>query len=176
MSTPKSRELGTSVAVGLIVGGVIGSVLGIANLQVSNLEIPIGAFVGGVCAAYVLYGKVGLSSLAGALSGLLSFPFFLGLSQALAIFGVIPIPSGPQPSLTDLQGAVAAFTLMDLLAGAVGGSILGAVRHPKTLAPATAAPMYPTGQAKYCVQCGAQLPAGTLTCQHCGARQPEILP
>jgi len=28
-------------------------------------------------------------------------------------------------------------------------------------------------QVRYCIQCGAQLPAGTLTCPHCNAAQPQ---
>jgi Zn-dependent protease/predicted transcriptional regulator len=32
---------------------------------------------------------------------------------------------------------------------------------------------FPPGQVRYCVQCGAQLPLGTLVCPFCGARQPQ---
>jgi hypothetical protein len=170
MSASKPRELGTGIAVGLIVGGLLATVLSVLNLQFSA---PVGAFVGGALAAYVIYDKIGPASIAGALAGLLSLPFFLGLSQIFVIFEIIPIPPGPQPTMAELQSAVVAITLMDLLAGAVAGSILGAVRHPPTPPAATTLPNYPPGQAKYCVQCGAQLAPGSLTCTHCGARQPE---
>jgi len=36
----------------------------------------------------------------------------------------------------------------------------------------TAIPTAPVAQMRYCVQCGAQLPLGTLTCPHCNATQP----
>ena len=170
MHASKPRELGTGIAAGLLVGGVVATLLSIRDLPFSA---PVGAFVGGALAAYVVYDKIGPSTLAGTLAGLLSLPFFLGLSQIFVIFEIIPIPPGPQPAMAELQSAVVAITLMDILAGAVAGSILGAVRHPPTPSPATTLPNYPTGPAKYCVQCGAQLPPGNVACPHCGARQPE---
>jgi len=171
MAVSKSRELGTGVAVGLIAGGVVSSVMSIFNPQIST---PIGAVVAGGLAAYVIYDKIGPATLAGALAGLLSLPFFLGLSQIFLIFGIIPLPTGPQPSLAEFQSAVIAATLMDLVLGAVGGSILGAIHHPPP-APVTA-PLstYPPDQVKYCVQCGARIVPGTVTCPQCGARQPEM--
>lgn len=171
MSISKTHELGTGVAIGTLVGGLLATVLSIPDLPFSA---PVGAFVGGACAAYVLYRKIGPSTLAGALSGLLSLPFFLGLSQILVIFEIIPIPPGPQPTMVELQSAVMAIALMDLLAGAIAGSMLGAVRHrqPAPTEPATMLKT-PLGQAKYCVQCGAQLPPGSMACPHCGAKQPE---
>jgi len=166
----KTRELGTAVAAGLIVGGAVATLLSITEFPYAP---PVGAFIGGAIGAYVLYSKMANSTLAGALSGLLSLPFFLGLSQILLIFEVIPMPSGPQPSLAELQSAVVVIALMDLLAGAVAGSMLGAVHHPPS-APTETVPLggYPPGQVKYCVQCGAQIPAGSLTCPHCNAKQP----
>ena len=172
MAASKSRELGSGVAAGLVAGGLVATVLSIVNF---SFAAPVGAFIGGGVAAYVVYGKIGPATLAGALAGLLSLPFFLGLSQVCVIFGVIPIPPGPQPTMAELQTAVIAITLMDLLAGAMAGSILGAVHHPPK-APATPLATYPPEQVKYCVQCGAQFPRGTLTCPHCGAKQPEMAP
>jgi hypothetical protein len=170
MSASKPRELGTGVAVGLVVGGLVATVLSIGDLPFSA---PVGAFVAGALAAYVVYDKIGPATLAGTLAGLLSLPFFLGLSQILVIFELIPIPPGPQPTMAELQSAVVAITLMDILAGAVAGSLLGAVRHPPAAPSTTTLPNYPAGQAKYCVQCGAQLPTGTRACPHCGAQHPE---
>jgi hypothetical protein len=171
MSTPKKRELGTGVAIGLVVGGVLASVIAITDLSFSG---PIGAFIGGACGAYVVYDKMGRSTIAGLLSGMLSLPFFLGLSQVFVIFGLIPLPPGSQPTLTELQSAVVAIALMDVLAGAVGGSILGAVRHPTVIQSEAATLPIPSGQMKYCVQCGAQLSPGKTTCPHCGVKQPEM--
>jgi len=173
MAETKSRELGSGVAVGLVAGGVVATILSITNFPFSA---PVGAFVGGAVSAYVIYSKIGPATLAGALAGLLSLPFFLGLSQVFVIFGIIPIPPGPQPTMAELQSVVVAITLMDILAGAVAGSILGAVRHPPPPAATTPIPGYPPDQVKYCVQCGAQFPRGTLTCPHCGAKQPEMAP
>jgi len=169
MAASKSRELGTGIAVGLIAGGLVAAVLSIVNLPFSP---PVGALIGGALAAYVIYDKIGPATLAGGLAGLLSLPFFLGLLQVFVIFGIIPLPPGPQPTMAELQSEVVAITLLDILAGTLAGSILGAVRHPPPPSAATPLPNLPLGQAKYCVQCGAQLPSGTLTCPHCGARQP----
>jgi len=170
----KTRELGTATLVGSVVGSVLITILGVANLPFYS---AIGAFIGGIVAAYMLRGKVGQAAGAGALSGLIGTPFFLGFSDILAIFSLIPTPSGPTPTLADLQLAVALIAGMDLVAGAIGGAILGAVYHaPKepTLmpAPSSAAGM-PTGAVRYCVQCGAQLPPGASICPQCGAKQPQ---
>lgn len=170
MSVAKSRELGTGVLAGVVLGGLVSSVLSIGNV---TYAAPIGGFVAGACAAYIIYAKMGHASLAGALAGVLSLPFFLGVSQILVIFEVIPLPSGAQPSFAELQGAVVAITLMNLLAGGIGGSILGMVRHPPmTPPPQSVIPGVP-GQTKYCVQCGAQFPSGTVLCPQCGAKQPQ---
>jgi hypothetical protein len=167
----KSRELGTATLGGLIVGGLLSTILSMADLPFSTV---IGAFIGGVVAAYVLYGKLGQAATAGALAGILGTPFFLGLSQILAIFDLIPIPPGPTPSLSELQGAVVIIVVMDLVAGAIGGLLLGLVRRPRQLPPPPPAPPgSPATQNRYCVQCGAQMPPGTLICPHCSARQPQ---
>jgi hypothetical protein len=171
MAVAKSRELGTGIAVGLIAGGVLASVLSIFNFP---LSAPVGAFAAGALAAYVIYDKIGPATLGGAFAGLLSLPFYLGLSQVFVIFEIIPIPPGPQPTMAELQSAVVAITLMDIVAGAVAGSILGAVHHPPPPSVATPLPTFPPEQAKYCVQCGAKMTPGTLTCPQCGARQPEM--
>jgi len=174
----RSRELGTATLGGLVVGGIISSVLVIVNVSmVQQFSSVIGALVGGVFAAYLLHGKVSQAATAGALSGLLSTPFLFGLGDILGTFGVIPTPSGPQPSMADLQAAVAAIVLMDLVAGAVGGAVFGGAYHPHRevtpLSPAPLAPGAPPAQVRYCVQCGAQLPVGANICPQCNARQPQ---
>ena len=117
-TTVKTRELGTATLAGLVVGAVLSMILGIANAPVYS---AIGSFMGGVVAAYFLRGKLNQAVIAGALSGILGTPFLLGLSDILAIFGVIPAPSGPTPSLADLQSVVLILAGMDFVAGAAGG-------------------------------------------------------
>lgn len=171
MST-KSKDLWAATFSGLIVGGLLSAVLSIGDLQFSTV---IGAVVGGIVAAYVLYGKIGQAAAAGALAGILNTPFFLGVSQIFLIFEVIPIPNTPTPPLSQLQEAVIFILLTNLIAGAFGGAIGGAIRHRG------AGPVVPqvtqagTGvaQVKYCLQCGAKLQGGELICPHCNARQPQ---
>jgi hypothetical protein len=170
----KSRELGTATLGGLVVCGLVSIVLDVANVSFSS---AIGALIGGVVAAYLLHGKIGQATSAGALSGLLGTPFIFGIEQILAIFEVLPIPPGPTPSMSELQVAVGIITGMDLVAGAVGGAFFGAFyRPPKEethpLTPPSAAGTTPV-QVRYCVQCGAQLPTGALICPQCNARQPQ---
>ena len=173
MAAPKKHEVGTGVSIGLVVGGVIATALGVVDLP---FAAPVGALIGGLCGAYVIYGKIGHSTAVGALSGVLSLPFFLGLSEILLIFGVVQLPSGPQPSFAELQSAVAIIALENVLAGAVGGSILATVRRQTVLPSETTEATIPkqaTGQMMYCIQCGAQLTSGNQTCPHCGAKQPQ---
>ncbi len=167
----KSKDFWSATLSGLVAGGVLATVLSIVNLPFST---ALGALIGGVVAAYVLYGKVGQASAAGALSGILATPFFLGLSQILLIFEVIPLPTGTTPPMAQLQEEVVFILVMNLVAGAIGGAFASAVRHPSPKAELPAPPpgVAPAG-VRYCVQCGAQLAAGALICPHCNARQPQ---
>jgi hypothetical protein len=170
----KTRELGTAMLGGLVAGSILITILGVADLPFYS---AIGAFIGGLVAAYLLRGKTGQAAIAGGLSGILSTPLFLGLSDILVIFDLIPTPSGPAPTLAELQTAVTLIVGIDLVAGAVGGAILGAVYHaPRGVQPVPAPPIgtgAAPGQRRYCVQCGAQLPVGALICPHCNATQPQ---
>lgn len=165
----KTREFGTATLGGLVCGGIVTTVLSLAEVSFSTI---VGALVGGSVAAYLLYGKTSHAAIAGALSGVLEVPFILGLSYMLLIFEVIPIPTGQNPPLSQLQQEFAAIIMTNLIAGAIGGAILSAVRHPpKELPPPPPPPGSPQAQARYCVQCGAQLPTGAMICSHCNARQ-----
>lgn len=167
----KTRELGTATLGGLVAGGVVSTILSIVDVPFS---FAIGAFIGGLVAAYLLRGRIGQAATAGALSGILGTPFLLGFGDILAIFEVIPTSSGPTPTLAELQAAVVVIAGVDLIAGAVGGAILGAVFHPpRELPPSPSATGTTLGQVRYCVQCGGQLSAGALICPHCNARQPQ---
>ena len=167
----RNREFGTATLAGLVVGGVVTVVLDLAQLGFSTV---IGAFIGGVVAAYVLYGKISQATIAGALSALLAVPFIFGLSYFLLIYEVVPIPTGETPDMAMLQFSLALLVLMNLAAGALGGAIFAAFRHPsKGIPPPPPSPQGTVaGQVRYCVQCGAQLPTGALICPQCNARQP----
>jgi len=169
----KSRDLWGATLVGVVVTGILTAILEAAGLT-PPVSDGVGAFVGGAAAAYVLYGKVSQATFAGALSGALGTPFYLGVSEILFIFGVIPTPSGPTPPLSELQVAVVIIFGIDLVAGVFGGAVVGATRHPHEEAAALQqqAMTSPIAQNKYCVQCGAQLPSGAVVCPHCNARQP----
>jgi hypothetical protein len=169
----KSRELWTAVLAGVVVTGVLTAFLEAASLT-PPLSDAIGAFVGGAIAAYVLYGKVGQATAAGALSGIVGTPFYLGVSEVLFIFGIIPTPSGPTPPLSELQTAVVIILGIDLVAGAIGATLAGAVHHPplEAIVPPPQVSPGVVSQARYCVQCGAPLPPGAVLCPQCNARQP----
>jgi hypothetical protein len=167
----RNRELGTAILGGLVACGMVTTALDLAEVSFSTI---IGAVVGGLAAAYLLYGKMSQATIAGALSGVLAIPFLFGVSEILLIFEVIPIPSVPNPPLSQIQEQVAAIVLTNLIAGAIGGAILSAVHHPpKALPPPPPPPGSAAGPVRYCVQCGAQLPSGAMICTHCNARQPQ---
>ena len=171
----KNRELWAATLAGVVVTGILTAVLEAAGLT-PPFSDGVGAFVGGAAAGYVLCGKVSQATTAGALSGVLGTPFYLGASEILYIFGVIPTPSGPTPPLSELQVAVFVIFGIDLVAGVFGGAVVSAVRHPHEQAPVPQPQVItgpvPVPQNKYCVQCGAQLAPGTAVCPHCSARQP----
>lgn len=170
----KSREIGTAALVGLVVGGIISAILGVVDLPFAS---SVGAFIGGIVAAYLLYGKVGQAAVAGGISGIVSYPFSLGVVLIMFIFQLYTPPSGPSPPTSVLEAGVALEAFLNFVSGAVGGLLLSSVRHPAPgagLPPPPPPPGYVPGQVRYCVQCGAQVPAGTVICPHCNARQPTV--
>jgi ribosomal protein L40E len=169
----KSRDLWAGTLVGVVVMGILTAVLEAAGLT-APISDGVGAFVGGAVAAYVLRGKIGQAATAGALSGVLGTPLYIGVEEILYVFGLFPSPSGPTPPRSELQAAVFIIFAIDLIAGVFGGSVVGAVRRPHEEAAALQqqAVTIPGVQNKYCVQCGAQLPAGAVVCPACNARQP----
>ncbi len=177
----KTRELGTATLGGLVVGSAVSAILALGAPFYPDIFAffypVIGSFIGGMVAAYLLHGKSSQAVRAGVLSGLLSTPFFFGLTDIFAYLGLIPIPSGQIPALAELQMFVVSILGMNVVGGAVGGAILGAVYHPPGQLPPTLTPESATGtgpgQTRYCVQCGAQLPSGALICAQCNARQPQ---
>ena len=174
-SAREPRELGTAVLGGLVVGAVLSSLLGVADVP---FYFAAGAFVGGVVAAYLLHGKLVQATLAGALAGVAGTPFLLGLSDMLVIFGLIPNSSEPAPSLAELQLIVGIIFLFNLIVGALGGLMVGAayrgpIQSPATVdTPKSAWPGTVSGTSRFCVQCGASLSSGVVVCPHCGAKQP----
>ena len=170
----KSRDIWAATLSGLVVGGLLATVL--SMVVDPPISTAVGALVGGVVAAYVLYGKISQAAAAGALAGTLSTPFFLGVSEILIIFEVIPLPPGSPPPLWQLREAVVIIVLTNLVAGAIGGAAAAIARHPplaQGLPPAPQTPGAAPAQPRYCVQCGALLPAGASICPHCNARQPQ---
>jgi ribosomal protein L40E len=163
----KNRDLWAATLVGVVVTGVLTAVMEAAGLPPPTSD-GIGAFVGGAAAAYALYGKVGQAAAAGALSGGLGLPFYIGMYEILIIAGVIPMPAQTNPPLSQLQVVFAFILVIDL------GAVVGAMRHPREEAAALQQQALPSpvAQNKYCIQCGAQLPAGAVVCPHCNARQP----
>jgi len=169
----KNRELGTAVCGGLIVGGILTAFLGITDLPLAS---TIGAIIGGGIAAHLLYGKIQQGAVVGVLSAVFGYPFYIGIVYILLIFGIYTPPPVPTPSMSVIQAGVVMEFLLNIVAGAMGGVIVSSVRRPipPPLGAAAQAPLGSVpGQARYCVQCGAQLQAGALICPHCGARQPQ---
>ncbi len=172
----KSRELWTAVLAGSVVTGVLTAFLEAANLTPPYSDAA-GAFVGGAVAAYLLYGTVGQATAAGALSGIVGTPLYLGVSEFLVIFGLIPQPPSTPPWSVlqpELQATVVIILGIALVAGMVGATLIRAVHHPPPEPVTPPAQVTPgtISQARYCVQCGAQLPPGAVVCPQCNARQP----
>jgi len=170
----RSREIGTASLGGLIVGGVLGAILSVTEVPFGT---ALGALIGGLVAGYLLYGKVGHAALAGALSGILGYIFFWGVLVQMLFFQIYVPPQGPEPPPSLVQLGVIIGFVFNLIGGAVGGAVMGLVRRAKPQAGSIPPPPPPptspaTGQVKYCVQCGAQMPAGATICPHCNARQP----
>ena len=164
--------MGASVLVGLVVAGVIGVILDVAELPAGSAA---GAFVGGLVAAWVLHARRGRAATAGFLVGVLSFPVQLSIFVALVYSGLYTPPPVPEIPESVLLVALAFAVVMQVVGGTAGG-LLGGILHrpPETVekTPHPYPPPPPPRPEKYCIQCGAGLAEETSVCPACGARQP----
>jgi hypothetical protein len=87
--------MGLSVFVGLVIGGIIGVVLDIVEIPAAS---AVGAFVGGLVAALLLYGERRRTLIAGFLVGLFSFPVQLSMFVAFVSSGLYIPPQVPEVS------------------------------------------------------------------------------
>jgi len=169
----KTRDLWAGALAGAVVVGILTAILESVGMT-APYSNGAGAFVGGAVAAYVMYGKQSKAAGAGALSGLIGTPLYVGVEEILYAFGLFPVPSGPTPSRAVLEAAVFIIFALDLLAGVFGATVVAAVHHPRV----EPVPLQqqsittPMTQNRYCIQCGALLPPGAVVCPSCNARQP----
>ncbi len=164
--------MGTSALVGLLVAGIIGIVLEILQIP---LGTAIGAFVGGIAAAWLLYGPRNRALIAGFIVGVFSFPVQLLIFTGVVSSGLYtppPVEAIPQDLLL---AALVVSLVIQIITGTVGG-LLGGILHHRPSgaieAPRPYVPPPPPRPEKYCVQCGAGLGNETLVCPACGAKQP----
>jgi len=164
--------MGMAAVVGLVVAGILGIILEI--LQVP-LGTAVGAFVGGIAAAWFLYGQRNRALIAGFIVGLLSFPVQLLIFTGVVSSGLYtppPVEAMPQDLLL---AALAVSLVIQAITGTVGGLLGGILHHPPSGAIEARRPYVPPPPPrpeKYCVQCGAGLAKETLVCPACGAKQP----
>ena len=165
-----SKDVLGAALVGVVVSGVIGALLDTVSFAWS---FAVGAIAGGAVAGYVLYGQIPDGAKAGALAGAVGAPFYFGLSEVLYVFGAIP-PQSTTPPMSEIQAAIGIIFISSLFLGSIGGVIGSATHHrePQQIPAQPTVPGVAPGQVRYCVQCGAQLPAGSVVCPHCNARQP----
>jgi len=167
----KRASMGTCVLAGLLIAGIIGIVLELVQLP---LGTAVGAFVGGVVAAWFIYAQRAKALVAGFVVGLLSFPIQLLLFSAIMITGFYTPPEVPPISENELLIALAVTVIIQVIAGTIGGLLGGILRHPSAPAVEVTRPSIPPpppSPEKYCVQCGAGLAKETPVCPACGAKQ-----
>lgn len=165
-------NMGLSVFAGLVIGGIIGVVLDIVEIPAAS---AVGAFVGGLVAALLLYAERRRALIAGFLVGLFSFPVQLSMFVALVSSGLYIPPQVPEVSQDILLVALIVTVVMQAVGGTVGGLLGGMIRHPPPRpveSPRQYLPPPPPRPEKYCIQCGVGLAKETSVCPACGAKQP----
>lgn len=165
-------SMGASVVAGLVVAGIVGVILDVIEVPAGS---TLGAFVGGLISAWLLYVGRARATVAGFLVGAISFPIQLSIFMALISSGLYMPPQVPEIPENTLLAALAVAVVMQVIAGAVGGLLGGILHHPPAGAVETPRPYLPPPAPrpeKYCVQCGAGLAKETSVCPACGARQP----
>lgn len=168
----RSMSMGTSLVLGLTVAGIFGIALELAEVPVGS---AVGAFVGGIIAAWLLYARRGRALVVGFLVGVFSFPVQLLMLIALISSGLYTPPPAPEMPADVLLTALAATLIIQVVAGTLGG-LLGGILHrppPRAEGPRPYLPPPPPSPDKYCIQCGAGLAKQTPVCPACGARQPS---
>jgi hypothetical protein len=169
-------NMGLSVFVGLVIGGVIGVVLTIKEVPAGD---AIGTFVGGLVAALLLYAERRRALIGGFLVGIFGFPIQLLILLALIsahLYAPEVSPEVAEMSQEALLAALAVNLLLQIAGGIVGGLLGSLIRHPPqgtVEAPPPYLPPPPSRPEKYCIQCGAGLAKETLICPACGAKQPS---
>lgn len=163
--------MGLSVFAGLVIGGIIGVVLDVAEVPAGS---AIGAFVGGLVATLILYAERRKALITGFLVGLFSFPVQLSIFLALVSSHLYTPPQAPEISESVLLVALVLTVLTEVAGGTVGGLLGSIIRHPPpgtVEAPHPYLPPPPPRPEKYCIQCGAGLAKETPVCPACGAKQ-----
>jgi len=171
----RTMGMGISVLAGLIVAGILGVILDVTEVPAGSI---VGAFAGGLIAAWLLFTRRGRATVAGFVVGVFSFPIQLAVFMALISSGLYTPPPVPEMPESTLLAALAAAIVMQVIAGAVGGLLGGILHHPAPGAMAVETPRPyipppPPRAEKYCIQCGAGLAKETLVCPACGAKQPQ---
>ena len=170
---PRARgNFGMSVLTGLVIAGLIGVLLDITEIPAGG---AIGAFVGGLVAALLLYAGRGKTTIIGFLVGLFSFPVELTILMGVVTSNLYTPPQVPEIPWSVLLVALVATLLIQIMGGTIGGLLGGIIRHPSTCTevPNPNPPPSPQCPEKYCIQCGAGLAKGTSICHACGAKQPS---
>jgi hypothetical protein len=164
--------MGISVLAGLLVAGIVGIILEI--LQVP-LGTAVGSFLGGVAAAWLLFGQRNRALTAGFIVGLFSFPVQLMIFTGVVSSGLYTPPPVEEMPQDLLLAALGVSLVIQVITGAVGGLLGGILHHPPSgtvEVPRPYIPPPPPHPEKYCVQCGAGLAKETLVCPACSAKQP----
>jgi len=162
-----------SVLIGLAIAGVVGVLLDIAEISAGG---AIGAFVGGLVAALLLYAGRKRTTIIGFLVGLFSFPVELSILMGVVTFKLYTPPQVPEIPVNVLLVALVATLFMQIMGGTIGGLLGGIMRHPSPgteEVPSPNPPPSPSRPEKNCVQCGAGLAKEASICHACGAKQPS---
>lgn len=158
---------------GLIIAGIVGVILDVLNVPAGS---AVGAFLGGLAAAWLLYAQRKRAAIVGFVVGLFSFPVQLATYTAVLSSGLYTPPPVPEISQEVLLTALVAAVAMEMIGGTVGGLLGGILHHPPPGTPEAPRPYIPPPPPrpeKYCIQCGAGLAKETTVCPACGAKQPQ---
>lgn len=165
--------MGVSVLAGLVVAGIVGVILDVAEFPAGS---AIGALAGGLIGGWLLYARRTRASVAGFVVGILSFPVQLSIFMALVSSGLYTPPPVPEIPESVLLVALGLTVVMQIIGGTAGGLLGGVLHHPPPRAvetpPRPNMPPPPPSPEKYCIQCGAGLAKETPVCPACGVRQP----
>lgn len=159
-SNVPARPLWISVGAGLLLSLAIGTFTTIMSVDLGDMGMFAGAFLGGLVSGLLARGPLRRGAFVGALLALFSFMAYFQIVPFLMDLGMVPLPEEEPLDLFEYLLFLILYGAIFLSAGGAGGAVGAYLEgHGK--------PQFVPG---ICASCSMSVPEEAVFCPHCGAR------